>query len=244
MSDQTDFGFTKVGRGEKATRVAGVFDSVAPRYDLMNDLMSGGLHRIWKQVAIFYADLRDGMQVLDVASGTADLALAMARRVGNQGQVVLSDINEAMLSRGRDRLINEGFAAHAVQCDAEALPFEHDRFDRVMVAFGLRNMTQQRRALAEMCRVLRPGGKLMVLEFSKVHPALAKIYDLYSFEVLPRLGRWVAHDEASYRYLAESIRMHPDQESLALMMREAGLCAVRYTNLTAGVVALHEGLKP
>ena len=244
MSDQTDFGFSKVGLGEKAARVAGVFDSVASRYDLMNDLMSGGLHRIWKQIAMFHADLREGMQVLDVAGGTADLALAMAKRVGAQGQVVLSDINAAMLCRGRDRLIDQGIGPSAVQCDAESLPFADQRFDRVTVAFGLRNMTHKQRALAEMCRVLRPGGKLLVLEFSKVHPSLEKFYDLYSFQVLPRLGRLIAGDEASYRYLAESIRMHPDQEALAQMMREAGFDGVRYTNLTAGVVALHEGLKP
>lgn len=244
MSDQTDFGFSKVGLGEKAARVAGVFDSVASRYDLMNDLMSGGLHRIWKQIAMFHADLREGMQVLDVAGGTADLALAMAKRVGAQGQVVLSDINAAMLCRGRDRLIDQGIGPSAVQCDAESLPFADQRFDRVTVAFGLRNMTHKHRALAEMCRVLRPGGKLLVLEFSKVHPSLEKFYDLYSFQVLPRLGRLIAGDEASYRYLAESIRMHPDQEALAQMMREAGFDGVRYTNLTAGVVALHEGLKP
>ena len=244
MADQTDFGFSKVNRHEKAARVAGVFDSVADRYDLMNDLMSGGLHRVWKQVAVFFADLREGMEVLDVAGGTADLALAMAKRVGAQGRVVLSDINGSMLLRGRDRLIDAGLNASAVQCDAEALPFEDHRFDRVTVAFGLRNMTHKDKALAEMGRVLRPGGKLLVLEFSKVNPSLEKLYDLYSFHVLPRLGRLVAGDEASYRYLAESIRMHPDQESLAAMMREAGLEAVRYTNLTGGVVALHEGIKP
>ncbi|MGA1294745.1 MAG: bifunctional demethylmenaquinone methyltransferase/2-methoxy-6-polyprenyl-1,4-benzoquinol methylase UbiE [Burkholderiaceae bacterium] len=244
MADQTDFGFSKVNRQDKAARVAGVFDSVASRYDLMNDLMSGGLHRIWKHVAVFFADLREGMEVLDVAGGTADLALAMAKRVGAQGQVVLSDINGAMLCRGRDRLIDAGLKAQAVQCDAEALPFCDHRFDRVTVAFGLRNMTHKDKALAEMRRVLRPGGKLLVLEFSKVNPSLEKLYDLYSFHVLPRLGRLVAGDEDSYRYLAESIRMHPDQESLAAMMREAGLEAVRYTNLTGGVVALHEGIKP
>ncbi|NBP34256.1 MAG: class I SAM-dependent methyltransferase [Betaproteobacteria bacterium] len=243
MADQTDFGFSKVNRHEKAARVAGVFDSVAPRYDLMNDLMSGGLHRLWKHAAVFFADLREGMEVLDVAGGTADLAVSMAKRVGDQGHVVLSDINGAMLSRGRDRMIDAGLMASAIQCDAEALPFESDRFDRVTVAFGLRNMTHKDKALGEMRRVLRPGGKLLVLEFSKVHPSLEKLYDLYSFQVLPRLGRLVAGDEASYRYLAESIRMHPDQESLAALMRELGFQSVRYTNLTGGVVALHEGTK-
>jgi demethylmenaquinone methyltransferase/2-methoxy-6-polyprenyl-1,4-benzoquinol methylase len=244
MADQTDFGFSKVDRREKAARVAGVFDSVASRYDLMNDLMSGGLHRVWKHVAVFFADLREGMEVLDVAGGTADLAVAMAKRIGERGHVVLSDINGAMLSRGRDRMIDAGLMASAVQCDAETLPFESNRFDRVTVAFGLRNMTHKDQALGEMLRVLRPGGKLLVLEFSKVHPSLDKLYDFYSFHVLPRLGRLVAGDEASYRYLAESIRMHPDQESLAALMRELGFEAVRYTNLTGGVVALHEGVKP
>ncbi|NCW02464.1 MAG: class I SAM-dependent methyltransferase, partial [Betaproteobacteria bacterium] len=203
-----------------------------------------GLHRIWKHLAVFCADLRQGMQVLDVAGGTADLAMAMAKRVGDQGQVVLTDINVAMLARGRDRLIDAGLHAPAVQCDAESLPFPDHCFDRVTVAFGLRNMTHKDQALAEMRRVLCPGGKLMILEFSRVHPALEKLYELYSFQVLPRLGRLIAGDEASYRYLAESIRMHPDQESLARMLREAGFQAVRYTNLTGGVVALHEGVKP
>ncbi|NBU01779.1 MAG: bifunctional demethylmenaquinone methyltransferase/2-methoxy-6-polyprenyl-1,4-benzoquinol methylase UbiE [Betaproteobacteria bacterium] len=228
----------------KAAKVAGVFNSVADRYDVMNDVMSLGLHRIWKHLAVFCADLREGMQVLDVAGGTADLAMAMAKRVGDQGQVVLTDINVAMLARGRDRLIDAGLHAPAVQCDAESLPFPDHCFDRVTVAFGLRNMTHKDQALAEMRRVLCPGGKLMILEFSRVHPALEKLYELYSFQVLPRLGRLIAGDEASYRYLAESIRMHPDQESLARMLREAGFQAVRYTNLTGGVVALHEGVKP
>ncbi|MBU6382454.1 MAG: bifunctional demethylmenaquinone methyltransferase/2-methoxy-6-polyprenyl-1,4-benzoquinol methylase UbiE [Betaproteobacteria bacterium] len=244
MAEQTDFGFSKVHSRDKAAKVAGVFNSVADRYDVMNDVMSLGLHRIWKHLAVFCADLREGMQVLDVAGGTADLAMAMAKRVGDQGQVVLTDINVAMLARGRDRLIDAGLHAPAVQCDAESLPFPDHCFDRVTVAFGLRNMTHKDQALAEMRRVLCPGGKLMILEFSRVHPALEKLYELYSFQVLPRLGRLIAGDEASYRYLAESIRMHPDQESLARMLREAGFQAVRYTNLTGGVVALHEGVKP
>lgn len=244
MAEQTDFGFSKVHSRDKAAKVAGVFNSVADRYDVMNDVMSLGLHRIWKHLAVFCADLREGMQVLDVAGGTADLAMAMAKRVGDQGQVVLTDINVAMLARGRDRLIDAGLHAPAVQCDAESLPFPDHCFDRVTVAFGLRNMTHKDQALAEMRRVLCPGGKLMILEFSRVHPALEKLYELYSFQVLPRLGRLIAGDEASYRYLAESIRMHPDQESLARMLREAGFQAVRYTNLTGGVVALHEGAKP
>lgn len=244
MAEQTDFGFSKVHSRDKAAKVAGVFNSVADRYDVMNDVMSLGLHRIWKHLAVFCADLREGMQVLDVAGGTADLAMAMAKRVGDQGQVVLTDINVAMLARGRDRLIDAGLHAPAVQCDAESLPFPNHCFDRVTVAFGLRNMTHKDQALAEMRRVLCPGGKLMILEFSRVHPALEKLYELYSFQVLPRLGRLIAGDEASYRYLAESIRMHPDQESLARMLREAGFQAVRYTNLTGGVVALHEGVKP
>lgn len=244
MAEQTDFGFSKVHSRDKAAKVAGVFNSVADRYDVMNDVMSLGLHRIWKHLAVFCADLREGMQVLDVAGGTADLAMAMAKRVGDQGQVVLTDINVAMLARGRDRLIDAGLHAPAVQCDAESLPFPDHCFDRVTVAFGLRNMTHKDQALAEMRRVLCPGGKLMILEFSRVHPALEKLYELYSFQVSPRLGRLIAGDEASYRYLAESIRMHPDQESLARMLREAGFQAVRYTNLTGGVVALHEGVKP
>lgn len=243
---QTHFGYANVDETAKAGKVEEVFDSVAPQYDIMNDLMSGGLHRAWKAFTIGQAQLRPGMKVLDVAGGTADLASAMARKVlagSARGEVWLTDINGPMLSLGRDRLLNEGHASPAVQCDAEKLPFASNYFDRVTVAFGLRNMTHKDKALAEMTRVLKPGGKLFVLEFSKVAKPLEKLYDVYSFSILPRLGQMIAKDSESYRYLAESIRMHPDQETLAGMLREAGLQEVKYYNLTAGVVALHEGLK-
>jgi demethylmenaquinone methyltransferase/2-methoxy-6-polyprenyl-1,4-benzoquinol methylase len=240
----THFGFQTVDEAEKAARVAGVFHSVAARYDLMNDLMSGGLHRAWKAFTIAQAAVRPGMRVLDVAGGTADLARAFARRVGPEGEVWLTDINASMLAVGRDRMIDEGLVQPVALCDAEKLPFPDGYFDRVSVAFGLRNMTHKDVALAEMTRVLEPGGRLYVLEFSKVWKPLAPLYDLYSFRVLPGLGARVAGDEDSYRYLAESIRMHPDQETLKTMMEEAGLVRVRYYNLTAGVVALHEGWKP
>jgi len=243
MTERTHFGFETVEPREKAARVAEVFRSVASRYDLMNDLMSAGLHRLWKRIAVLWADVRPGMDVLDVAGGTADLALALAKRTGGTGRVVLSDIHPSMLRLGRERLIDQACAPFAVQCDAEALPFPAESFDRVTVAFGLRNMTDKDAALREMTRVLRPGGKLLILEFSKVHPAFEKAYELYSFEVLPQMGRLVSGDAKSYRYLAESIRMHPDQETLAEMMRKAGLAGVRFCNLTAGVVALHEGIK-
>ena len=245
MSDPrtTHFGYESVDEASKAARVAGVFHSVAARYDLMNDLMSAGLHRIWKAFTIGQAAVRPGMRVLDVAGGTGDLARAFARRVGAQGEVWLTDINGSMLAVGRDRMVDDGCLQPAVQCDAEALPFPDGYFDRVTVAFGLRNMTRKDRALAEMRRVLKSGGRLLVLEFSQVSKALAPLYDLYSFSVLPWLGKRVAGDEASYRYLAESIRMHPDQETLKKMMEEAGFSRVRYFNLTGGVVALHEGFK-
>jgi demethylmenaquinone methyltransferase/2-methoxy-6-polyprenyl-1,4-benzoquinol methylase len=245
MSDSrtTHFGYENVDEASKAARVAGVFHSVAARYDLMNDLMSAGLHRAWKAFTIGQAAVRPGMRVLDVAGGTGDLARAFARRVGPQGQVWLTDINASMLTVGRDRLVDDACLQPAVQCDAEALPFPDGYFDRVTVAFGLRNMTHKERALAEMRRVLAPGGRLLVLEFSRVRKALAPLYDLYSFTVLPWLGRQVAGDEASYRYLAESIRMHPDQDTLKSMMEEAGFARVRYFNLTGGVVALHEGFR-
>ncbi|MCD6732424.1 MAG: bifunctional demethylmenaquinone methyltransferase/2-methoxy-6-polyprenyl-1,4-benzoquinol methylase UbiE [Burkholderiaceae bacterium] len=239
----THFGYQTVDEASKAARVAGVFHSVATRYDLMNDLMSAGMHRLWKAFTIGQAAVRPGMRVLDVAGGTADLARAFARRVGPQGEVWLTDINGSMLSVGRDRMVDDGCLQPAVQCDAEALPFPDGYFDRVTVAFGLRNMTHKERALAEMHRVLASGGRLLVLEFSQVRKALAPLYDLYSFSVLPWLGKRVAGDEASYRYLAESIRMHPDQETLKNMMEEAGFSRVRYFNLTGGVVALHEGFK-
>jgi len=242
-SGRTHFGYETVDEAAKAARVAGVFHSVAARYDLMNDLMSAGLHRAWKTFTIGQAAVRPGMRVLDVAGGTGDLARAFARRVGENGEVWLTDINASMLAVGRDRMVDDGCLQPAVQCDAEALPFPDSYFDRVTVAFGLRNMTHKERALAEMHRVLRPGGRLLVLEFSHVRKALAPLYDLYSFSVLPWLGRRVAGDEASYRYLAESIRMHPDQEALKAMMEAAGFARVRYFNLTAGVVALHEGFR-
>ncbi|MGQ0750579.1 MAG: bifunctional demethylmenaquinone methyltransferase/2-methoxy-6-polyprenyl-1,4-benzoquinol methylase UbiE [Betaproteobacteria bacterium] len=239
----TDFGFQRIGEEEKARHVSGVFDSVATRYDLMNDLMSLGLHRLWKRFAVEQSGVRPGERVLDVAGGTADLARLFAQRVGPKGEVLLTDINAAMLRIGRDRLLDAGFMAPAVQCDGEKLPFCPDRFDCVCVAFGLRNMTHKDRALAEMQRVLRPGGRLLILEFSRVWKPLAPLYDAYSFQVLPRLGEAVARDAASYRYLAESIRLHPDQETLKHMMEHAGLERVEYFNLSAGVVALHRGYK-
>ncbi|MCW5666027.1 MAG: bifunctional demethylmenaquinone methyltransferase/2-methoxy-6-polyprenyl-1,4-benzoquinol methylase UbiE [Piscinibacter sp.] len=240
---ETHFGFETVDEQQKASRVRGVFDSVASKYDVMNDVMSMGLHRVWKSYTVGVANLRPGMQVLDIAGGTGDLARAFARRVGPGGTVLLTDINEAMLRQGRDRLLDQGLVLPTVICDAEALPFPNERFDLVSVAFGLRNMTHKERALAEMCRVLKPGGRLLVLEFSKVAPPLAKAYDWYSFNVLPRLGRLIAGDEASYRYLAESIRMHPDQATLKSMMKAAGFGHVDVHNLSAGIVALHAGIK-
>lgn len=240
---QTHFGFQTVSESDKARRVAEVFHSVASRYDVMNDLMSAGLHRIWKAFTIGRAQVRPGMRVLDIAGGTGDLARAFARRAGPTGEVWLTDINDSMLRVGRDRLLDAGIVAPAAVCDAERLPFPGAYFDRVTVAFGLRNMTHKDRALAEMRRVLKPGGKLLVLEFSRVAAPLAPAYDWYSFNVLPRLGRLVAGDEDSYRYLAESIRMHPDQQTLATMMREAGLERVQHFNMAAGVVALHEGVR-
>ena len=240
---QTHFGFQHVDEGEKAKRVGDVFDSVAPRYDLMNDLLSLGLHRAWKAYTVAVAAVKAGDQVLDIAGGTGDLARAFARQVGPQGTVVHSDINASMLRVGRDRLLDEGLALPTVVCDAENLPFADASFDLVSVAFGLRNMTHKERALAEMARVLRPGGRLLVLEFSKVAAALRKPYDWYSFKVMPLLGKLVAKDEASYRYLAESIRMHPDQATLKAMMKSAGFGHVDVHNLAAGVVALHVGVK-
>jgi demethylmenaquinone methyltransferase/2-methoxy-6-polyprenyl-1,4-benzoquinol methylase len=239
----THFGFEEVPTGEKAGRVARVFDTVAARYDLMNDVMSGGLHRLWKAATISQANIRPGQKILDVASGTGDLALAMARRVGPSGRVVMTDINASMLLRGRNRLIDAGFPTAAVVCDAEHLPFPDARFDLVTVAFGLRNMTDKPAALRQMHRVLKPGGKLLVLEFSKVAAPLEKIYDIYSFKVLPWLGKRIAGDEDSYRYLAESIRMHPGPDELAQMLREAGFGVVRYSTMTGGVVALHQAIR-
>lgn len=239
---ETHFGFQKVGEGEKADKVREVFRSVAPSYDVMNDLMSGGLHRVWKKFTLDLANVQPGETVLDVASGTADLAQAFAKRAG-AANVWQTDINEAMLKVGRDRLANEGLVTPNALADAEKLPFASESFDIVTVAFGLRNMTHKDVALAEMTRVLKPGGRLFVLEFSKVHKSLEKAYDAYSFGLLPKIGKWVAKDEASYRYLAESIRVHPDQETLKTMMQTAGLSSVEYWNLTAGVVALHRGYK-
>ncbi|MDR0440086.1 MAG: bifunctional demethylmenaquinone methyltransferase/2-methoxy-6-polyprenyl-1,4-benzoquinol methylase UbiE [Candidatus Accumulibacter sp.] len=241
--NQTHFGFRQIAEADKARCVADVFDSVSSRYDLMNDLMSGGLHRLWKAFTIDRSGVREGSRVLDVAGGTGDLSLAFARRAGKSGQVWLTDINAAMLTRGRDRLADRGYFLPVTQCDAENLPFPDAHFDCVSVAFGLRNMTRKERALAEMFRVLRPGGRLLVLEFSRVWQPLTRLYDFYSLDVIPRIGKLVARDEASYRYLAESIRVHPDQETLKAMMEQAGFENVDYFNLTMGVVALHRGFR-
>jgi demethylmenaquinone methyltransferase / 2-methoxy-6-polyprenyl-1,4-benzoquinol methylase len=240
---QTHFGFEQVDESQKSSRVRGVFDAVAPKYDVMNDLMSMGLHRAWKAYTVAVANVRPGDRVLDLAGGTGDLARAFAPKVGPQGLVVHTDINEAMLREGRVRLENEGLVLPTTLCDAEALPFASASFDVVTVAFGLRNMTHKDRALQEMARVLRPGGRLLVLEFSKVAAPLAKAYDWYSFNILPRLGQWVAGDAGSYRYLAESIRMHPDQQALQALMKASGFGHVDVHNLTGGVVALHVGVR-
>ena len=240
---KTHFGFQSVDEGEKAQRVRGVFDSVASRYDVMNDLMSGGLHRLWKTYTVGVANLQPGQRALDIAGGTGDLARAFAKKVGASGQVVHTDINEAMLRTGRNRLLDAGVILPTVVCDAEKLPFPDGHFDLVSVAFGLRNMTHKDAALREMARVLKERGKLLVLEFSQVAAPLRKAYDLYSFSVLPRLGQLVAGDAESYRYLAESIRMHPGQEELKALMKLNGFGHVDYHNLTAGVVALHVGIK-
>ncbi|MDX1610393.1 MAG: bifunctional demethylmenaquinone methyltransferase/2-methoxy-6-polyprenyl-1,4-benzoquinol methylase UbiE [Halofilum sp. (in: g-proteobacteria)] len=245
--DRTHFGFDEVPVAEKARRVGAVFDSVASRYDLMNDLMSGGLHRLWKRFTLARAGTRPGESVLDLATGSGDLALGHARGLQGRGRLLASDINASMLARGRDRLIDAGpgLAIDYVQADAQALPFADRTFDCVTIGFGLRNVTDQAAALAEMTRVLRPGGRLVILEFSQ--PAAAwfrRLYDTYSFQVLPRLGAWVAGDAESYRYLAESIRMHPDQQTLAGMMADAGLVRCDWNNLTGGVVAVHKGYRP
>jgi len=244
MSDKTThFGYQQVPEEEKAKRVGEVFRSVAPSYDVMNDLMSLGLHRVWKRFTLEMSGVREGSRVLDVASGSGDLAAAFAKRAGPTGQVWMTDINAAMLSVGRDKMIDSGMFAPLALCDAEKLPFPPDTFDCVSVAFGLRNMTHKEAALAEMARVTRPGGRVLVLEFSRPWKPLARAYDAYSFNVLPALGKYIAKDEAAYRYLAESIRMHPDQETLKAMMGSAGLERVDYFNLSAGVVALHRGYK-
>jgi demethylmenaquinone methyltransferase / 2-methoxy-6-polyprenyl-1,4-benzoquinol methylase len=241
MSDSTQFGYERVTPDEKTRRVRGVFDSVAGKYDLMNDLMSIGLHRIWKRFTIEVSCVRAGARVLDLAGGTGDLARLFAARVGATGTVVHTDINGAMLAEGRDKLLNAGVALPTVQCNAEALPFKAAIFDCVSIAFGLRNVTRKEAALAEMRRVLKPGGVALVLEFSRVFAPLAPAYDWYSFNVLPWLGKRIANDEASYRYLAESIRVHPDQQALKASMIDAGFDRVDFHNLSAGVVALHIG---
>jgi demethylmenaquinone methyltransferase/2-methoxy-6-polyprenyl-1,4-benzoquinol methylase len=248
MSDESsaDFGYERVPWREKARRVRGVFDSVAGNYDRMNDLMSGGAHRLWKRFTLSLTNLRPGQRALDVAGGTGDLAAGLARQVGANGLVILSDINASMLAHGRDRLLNEGFArnVYCVQANAERLPFPDGFFDCITIGFGLRNVTDKAKALASMGRALKPGGQLLVLEFSQPSiAALQPLYDAYSFHVLPLLGRLVAKDEASYRYLAESIRKHPDQEALLAMMRDAGLEGCKYHNLAGGIVAVHRGYR-
>jgi len=243
MEEPTQFGYERVTPEEKTRRVRGVFDSVAGKYDVMNDVMSGGLHRLWKRFVVDVAAVHSGQRVLDLAGGTGDLARLFAARVGPTGVVVHTDINGAMLAEGRDKLLDRGLALPTAQCNAEALPFSDRTFDFVSIAFGLRNVTRKELALAEMRRVVRPGGAALVLEFSRVAAPLAPAYDWYSFNVLPRLGKWIANDDASYRYLAESIRMHPDQETLLGMMRDAGLEDCRYHNLTGGIVAVHRGYK-
>ena len=240
---QTHFGYETVDEGDKTRRVRGVFDSVAARYDVMNDVLSLGLHRAWKAYTVAVAAVQPGMQVLDIAGGTGDLARAFVRQAGASGRVVLSDINEAMLRVGRDRLLDEGLVLPTAACDAERLPFANAAFDLVSVAFGLRNMTRKEVALTEMCRVLRPGGRLLVLEFSKPAAALQKPYDWYSFTLMPLLGKLIAKDGESYRYLAESIRMHPDAATLKTMMKASGFGHVDVHSLAGGIVALHVGIK-
>ncbi len=246
QNEETHFGFNKVKAGEKAGKVAEVFHSVADKYDVMNDVMSFGVHRLWKRFTLAQTGLKNGQRVLDLAGGTGDLALKMSRMVGASGEVVLSDINASMLSNGRDRLTDEGVAGNIryVQANAESLPFPDDYFDCITMAFGLRNVTDKDMALRSMYRILKPGGRLLVLEFSKpVAPGLAPVYDVYSFKLLPLMGKVIANDEESYRYLAESIRMHPDQDTLKGMMQEAGFERCEYHNLTGGIVALHKGFK-
>lgn len=246
-SKTTHFGFQDVPVEEKVKRVADVFHSVAGKYDLMNDLMSGGIHRLWKRITIDQSGVRRGHKVLDIAGGTGDLTRKFARMVGPEGKVILADINDSMLKVGRDKLLNAGVGGNVeyVQANAECLPFEDNTFDVITIAFGLRNVTDQNAALASMLRVLKPGGKLMILEFSKTdNPIFTKVYDFYSFNILPQMGRVIAGDADSYRYLAESIRKHPDQETLKGMMEQAGFVNCRYQNMTGGVVALHTGIKP
>ncbi len=240
---QTHFGYQSVDENEKAARVRGVFDSVAQNYDVMNDALSAGMHRLWKRYTVAVSGAKEGDRVLDIAGGTGDLTRLFAPKVGQRGQVIHTDINEAMLRVGRDRMLNEGVLAPPLVCDAEKLPFADNYFDVVCVAFGLRNMTHKDQALREMLRILRPGGKLCVLEFSKVAPPLAKAYDWYSFKLLPKIGQWVAKDAASYQYLAESIRMHPSQAELKALMHAQGFGHVDVHNMSAGIVALHLGIK-
>lgn len=245
-NETTHFGFRRVPKEEKSSLVADVFHSVAPQYDLMNDLMSFGLHRLWKRFTISQAALKPGQCVLDVASGTGDLAKAFAPLVGPSGKVIMTDINDSMLAVGRNRLADAGIVGNVecIQADAENLPFADNYFDCISIAFGLRNVTHKEAALASMYRVLKPGGKLLILEFSKAtSPLLAKIYDLYSFQIIPRMGELVTHDKDSYQYLVESIRMHPNQETLKAMLEQAGFEDVEYFNLNGGIVALHKGFK-
>lgn len=243
MAETADFGFEKVSPVEKTQRVHGVFESVAGKYDVMNDLMSAGLHRLWKRFAVELAGVRSGARVLDIAGGTADMTRLFSDKAGPTGEVWLTDINGAMLAVGRDRMLDAGRTGPAAQCDAERLPFPANYFDVTCIAFGLRNVTRKENALAEMRRVLKPGGRAVVLEFSRIAAPLQPVYDWYSFNVLPRMGKLIAGDEASYRYLAESIRMHPDQETLQAMMEAAGLERVEYFNLAGGLVAVHRGYK-
>ncbi|MEC7075622.1 MAG: bifunctional demethylmenaquinone methyltransferase/2-methoxy-6-polyprenyl-1,4-benzoquinol methylase UbiE [Pseudomonadota bacterium] len=244
--DTTDFGYERVKTAEKAGRVREVFDSVAAQYDLMNDLMSGGLHRLWKRFTIELSAVRSGQTVLDIAGGTGDLAAKFSKLVGADGKVILADINAAMLSVGRDRLIDKGALSNidVVQADAQFLPFEDNSIDCITIAFGLRNVTDKAKALRSMHRVLKPGGRVLVLEFSKpTSPLLSKVYDAYSFSALPAMGKLITDDADSYRYLAESIRKHPDQESLLEMVEDAGFVDCRYHNMTGGIVAVHRGIK-
>jgi len=245
--DTTHFGFQTVNTDDKAGLVANVFHSVAAKYDLMNDLMSAGVHRIWKRFAVEVSGVRKGQRVLDIAGGTGDLTVKFSRIVGSEGHVVLADINESMLHVGRDKLIDHGYLGniHFAQTDAQSLPFEDNSFDCVCIAFGLRNVTDKDKALISMLRVLKPGGRLLILEFSKPqNELLEKAYDAYSFHVLPKIGKLITNDAESYQYLAESIRMHPDQETLKSMLIDAGFVDCRYYNMTGGIVALHRGVKP